>query len=161
MSLWSRIGARDMNRHLREDRVAGAARVLVRLPGIGISRASKVLALSNQDELGIYDSRSAHGLSDLCDAGGCPIIAIPPGRVIRGHAKSPNGFCAAFQEYTCVLRYLRDRAKADKILAHFGPGAKLSHQLGDGTRAARSIPVRSAPGNDWKQAAIWVVTASP
>jgi hypothetical protein len=75
------------------------------------------LALSNQDELGIYDSRSAHGLSDLCDAAGCPIIAIPPGRVIRGHAKSPNGFCVAFQEYTCVLRYLRDRAKADKIFA--------------------------------------------
>jgi hypothetical protein len=49
---------------LKGGRIADAARAL-KFPRIGISRISKVLALSDQHELGIYDSRSAHGLSDL------------------------------------------------------------------------------------------------
>ena len=49
--------------HLKSSKVAEAAKALVKLPRIGISRASKILALSDQLEFGIYDSRSAHGLS--------------------------------------------------------------------------------------------------
>jgi hypothetical protein len=80
------------------------------LPRIGISRASKVLALSNQLELGIYDSRSAHGLSDLVDRNGCHIVAIPPGRVIRGDSKTKAGYCRTFEKYIWVLRFLRKLA---------------------------------------------------
>ena len=87
----------------------------VQLREIGISRAGKVVALSDQDELGIYDSRSVHGLSDLRDARR-RIIAIPPGRVVRGDVKAPNGFCIAFEEYTWVLKHLRDLAERSTVL---------------------------------------------
>ncbi|MBI1788687.1 MAG: hypothetical protein HYR60_14205 [Acidobacteria bacterium] len=101
--------------YLRESCIAEAARALVQLREVGISRASKVLALSDQDELGIYDSRSAHGLSDLRNAAGCRIIAIPPGRVVRGDVKTPNGFCVAFEEYAWVLQHFRDLAERSKV----------------------------------------------
>jgi len=101
--------------HLQADRISEAAKALVELPGIGISRATKVLALSNQNELGIYDSRSAHGLSELSDAGR-QIVPIPPGRVIAGDNKPPMALCEAFQEYIWVLRYLRCLAKQDGVL---------------------------------------------
>lgn len=32
-------------------------------------------------------------------------------------------------------------------------GANYNHQLGDGTKTTRSVPVPSVPGNEWKQAA--------
>jgi len=96
--------------HLMEGRVAQAARALVKLPGVGISRANKVLALSDQQEFGIYDSRSAHGLSDCVGSNGQRIIPIPPGRVIRGDFR--KDYCDAFEHYTWVLRHLRDLALA-------------------------------------------------
>jgi hypothetical protein len=93
-------------RHLKEGRIAQAARELVKLPKVGISRATKVLALSDQTEFGIYDSRSAHGLSDLTGSAG-RIIPIPPGRVIAGDNRSKDEYCVAFEGYIWVLRYLR------------------------------------------------------
>jgi RNA polymerase sigma factor (sigma-70 family) len=39
--------------------------------------------------------------------------------------------------------------KADGTL--WGWGENLNYQLGDGTKETRSTPVRSVPGNDWKQ----------
>jgi len=101
--------------HIRANRPAEAAMELLKLPRIGISRASKVLALSDQQEFGIYDSRSGHGLSDLA-LSGRRIIAIPPGRVIRGDSRTSDGYCRAFAEYTWVLRYFRDRACEDPSL---------------------------------------------
>jgi hypothetical protein len=98
--------------------VAQAARKLVELPRVGISRASKILALSDQCELGIYDSRSGHGLSDLVDHAGRRIIAIPPGRVITGDARTKDGYCRAFEEYTWVLRHFRTLAREDSSLGH-------------------------------------------
>jgi hypothetical protein len=97
--------------HLEADRIVEAAWELVKLPRIGISRASKILALSDQDELGIYDSRSAHGLSDLIDSAGRRIVPIPPGRAIAGDAMAKKSCCVAFQKYTWVLRHLRSLAR--------------------------------------------------
>ena len=102
--------------HLKTNHIAQAARELVNLPGVGISRASKILALSDQHELGIYDSRSAHGLSDLVDRAGRRIIVIPPGRVITGDGRTKDGYCSAFEEFTWVLRYFRDLARKDSSL---------------------------------------------
>jgi hypothetical protein len=104
--------------HLNANRLGQAATELVKLPGIGISRASKILALSDQSELGIYDSRSAHGISDLVDSAGRRIIAIPPGRVITGDGRTKDGYCIAFEEYTWVLRHLRMLARNDSSLGH-------------------------------------------
>jgi len=103
-------------RHLKADRIAEAALELVKLPGIGISRASKILALSDQNELGIYDSRSAHGLSDLFDSAGRRIVPIPPGRAIAGDNITKKDYCVAFQKYTWVLRHLRSLARNDDSL---------------------------------------------
>jgi hypothetical protein len=105
-------------RHLKQDRLGDAARELVKLRNVGMSRASKVLALSDQNELGIYDSRSAYGLSDLVDAGGHHLILIPPSRSkkIRCDNKTKEEYCAAFQKYTWVLRFLRRLAQKDDLL---------------------------------------------
>ena len=102
--------------HLKAAHVAEAARELVKLPRIGISRASKILALSDQREFGIYDSRSAHGLSDLVDRAARRIIVIPPGRVITGDPRTKDGYCRAFEKYIWVLRYFRNLALQDSSL---------------------------------------------
>ncbi len=104
-------------RHLKDGHLAEAARALVKLPRVGISRASKVLALSDQLELGIYDSRSAHGLSDLVDRAGRRIITIPPGRVIPGDPRTKDEFCRGFEKYIYSLRYLRNLALEDSSLS--------------------------------------------
>jgi len=103
---------------LRQDQIAGAAWQLVQLPGIGISRASKVLALKNQNDFGIYDSHSAHGLSDLVDASGNRVVLIPPGRnnLIPGDHATKKQFCAAFERFTWVLREFRRMAALDREL---------------------------------------------
>jgi hypothetical protein len=98
--------------------IAAAARELTALPRIGISRASKILALSNQHEFGIYDSRSAHGLSDFVDGTGRRHICIPPGRVITGDAKTTNQYCDAFEHYIRVLRLFREIAAQDTRFAN-------------------------------------------
>jgi hypothetical protein len=108
--------------HLRKGRIAQAARESVKLSGVGISRASKVLALSNQQEFGIYDSRSVHGLSDFVGPNGQRIIPIPPGRVIRGDFR--KDYCDAFEHYTWILRHLRKLASTSGSLG--GEFARVS-----------------------------------
>lgn len=93
--------------YLRRNNIAKAASALTKLSGIGISRASKVLALSNQDKLGIYDSRAADGLSDL-KSNNKNLIPIPPGRTIPGDRLSD--FSEAFERYVYVLTFLHDCA---------------------------------------------------
>jgi hypothetical protein len=105
--------------YLKQEQIVNAALALNRLPGIGISRASKILALSDQSELAIYDSRAAHGMSDLVQ-NGQKLIPIPPGRIIRGDPLSKEDFCQAFEKYIWVLRFLRDCAQTNKKLCkHF------------------------------------------
>jgi hypothetical protein len=99
---------------LRVGSIAEAAGELTALPGVGISRASKILALSDQLEFGIYDSRAAHGLSDLVMPNGCRVVPIPPGRVIQGDWG--RDYCRAFEQYTWVLRQLRTFASDDPSL---------------------------------------------
>ena len=125
--------------HLRDGRIAQAAKELVMLPGVGISRASKVLALSDQQEFGIYDSRSAHGLSDFVGSNGQRIIPIPPGRVIRGDFR--KDYCDAFEHYTWVLRHLRKLAStSDSLGREFGRVADLEVALFTRSRSGIQLP---------------------
>lgn len=102
--------------YLAQEKLKEAALALTRLPGIGISRASKILAISDQNNLGIYDSRAAHGLSDLT-YDGFRIIPIPPGRVIAGDSHlSTEHFCAAFEQYTWLLKYFQTCCQNDLSL---------------------------------------------
>lgn len=50
---------------------------LMKIRGVGISRASKIIGLSNQEKLCIYDSRVGHVLRDL-KKGGVKLIKCPP-----------------------------------------------------------------------------------
>ncbi|MEN6327711.1 MAG: hypothetical protein ABFD18_16080 [Syntrophomonas sp.] len=106
--------------YLSHDMLYEAALALTSLPGIGISRASKILALSDQSNLGIYDSRAAHGLSDL-SFNGFRLLPIPPGRVISGDSHlSTEHFCTAFENYIWVLRYFVTCCQKDPSLSqHF------------------------------------------
>lgn len=82
------------------------------LPGIGISRVSKFLALADEARFGIYDSRVGFGLEDLVkDAR--PLIHIPPGRGRRGTTTSFREHARAFALLTCLLRELARRAGED------------------------------------------------
>lgn len=98
---------------MADGKLADAAFRLGQLRGFGISRISKVVALADQDRFGIYDSRSAHGLSDLLDGQGNRIVPIPPGRVVRGDTRSKRDFCTAFANYTGLLRLLHTFAQAE------------------------------------------------
>ena len=126
--------------------VADAAAELVRLPGIGISRASKILALANQREFGIYDSRSAHGMSDLCDASR-RLIAIPPGRVIRGdHKTKPKRESVRAIRKIYVRSCASSATKPNRMLrcASTSPGLltlklRCSHEAGRGKSQLRLL----------------------
>jgi len=52
---------------------------LMKTKGVGISRASKIVGLSNQERLCIYDSRVGHALRNL-KKGGIKLIKYPPDR---------------------------------------------------------------------------------
>ncbi len=121
----SRLSGRDIAdatsrafRALATDDLLGAVVSLVRLDGIGISRASKVVALSNQTQYGIYDSRAAHGLSDLT-IHGRRVVPIPPSRSNKFKYDYGDNlhFCEAFTTYTAVLRFLRDKARRNPELS--------------------------------------------
>ena len=105
--------------YLSQDKIEEAALSMTKLNGIGISRASKVLALSDQMDFGIYDSRAADGISDLI-YNGKRLIPIPPGRAIAGDNIPKESFCSAFRNYIWVLRFFREQAKNDNHLRqHF------------------------------------------
>ena len=81
-----------------------AAQFLVdKLVGVGISRATKMLALSDQRLYGIYDSRAGDGLRSLTNKNGRPLIPVPYGRRIQG---TSGDKALGFENYTWVLRYM-------------------------------------------------------
>ncbi|NJD01808.1 MAG: hypothetical protein FIA99_04250 [Ruminiclostridium sp.] len=105
-------------RYLQQDNIEYAALSLVKLKGIGISRASKILGLSNQNDIGIYDSRAADGLSDLV-IGNKRLVTIPPGKVVSGNTLPNTYFCVEYQKYIWILRFFRNLAQQDKDIAPY------------------------------------------
>lgn len=92
--------------YLRKGMLREAAKCLIKEPklgGVGISRASKMLALSDLDLYGIYDSRAANQLRPITDSAGKPLIPVPSGRTIRG---TYGDKALGFENYTWVLRYM-------------------------------------------------------
>lgn len=96
--------------------ISKAVKILTKLKDIGISRASKILALSNQSKFGIYDSRAAHGLSDLL-LNNKRLIPIPKGKVIEGDYIPDLG--EAFEKYIYVLTFLCHCARKDDELSNY------------------------------------------
>jgi len=56
-----------------------AVKTLMDIPGVGISRASKIIGLSDQENLCIYDSRVGHALRDLKKEN-IKLVKCPPDR---------------------------------------------------------------------------------
>lgn len=126
---------------LEKEQIELAALELTKLSGVGISRASKILGVSNQNKLGIYDSRTAHGLSDLK----CMqkrLIPIPPGQVIDGDTDLGHvEFCAAYQLYNWVLGYFKRLAiNHEDLSTHFSRVADIEIAFFSRSRAGLIMP---------------------
>lgn len=76
-----------------KDDFYGAAFEMMKPKGVNISRASKIIGLSNQEKLCIYDSRVGHALRTL-KKGGVKLIRCPPDRSFKRdgqrHQKNPR-----------------------------------------------------------------------
>jgi hypothetical protein len=104
---------------LSQNLLRSAAIELTQLKGVGISRATKIIALSNQDDFAIYDSRTGHALRDLT-IHRKRMLLIPVGRVIPGDKGiSSNTFCNEFVKYTAVIQELRNLAKNEPFAKEF------------------------------------------
>lgn len=66
---------------LDQGKVEQAASSLMSVKGVGIARATKILGLSDQEALAIYDSRVGHALRSLTHQGE-RLIHIPPSRAV-------------------------------------------------------------------------------
>ena len=107
-------------RRLSCGRLAEAAEALMEAKGVGISAASKILALMNPVDLGIYDSRAAHGLSDL-KVNGRRCIPIPPRRGGGGDNLGTTSWSTAFHRYIQLLQTLRSLASEDPLARELFP----------------------------------------
>ncbi len=82
---------------------------------------------------------------------GWPVLGIPNVNhtpFLRQVGKDKDWIDIATGDYHCLA------LKADGSL--WAWGGNIRYQLGDGTRTTRPAPVRSVPGNDWKQVAVGV-----
>ena len=92
-------------------RLEDAATAIVALPRIGISSASKLLALPSGGELVIYDHRTAKALIGL-GLNGTP-IPIPPGRAEAGTTTNPRALCRGYGLYSEAVALLFADASRD------------------------------------------------
>lgn len=83
-----------------------AAEELDSLPYVGPSRATKLLALSNQKIYGIYDARASNALREVNYLAGEIIIPVLPGRNIPGTA---GNYSLGFENFTWALRFMLEK----------------------------------------------------
>lgn len=114
---------------LRNGHIESAALELIQLKGVGISRATKIIGLSNQYDFAIYDSRTGHSLKDLAIENK-RILLIPTGRVIHGDkGVSSQMFCKEFVKYIAIIRELRDLAKNECFAEEFQRASDIEMAL--------------------------------
>jgi hypothetical protein len=89
--------------------VVNASLTLMEVKGVGISRASKVLGLADQENLCIFDSRVGNALRGLkCD--GKRVVLCPPGRVSGREydVLSRQGWAEEYIQVIWVVQTIRD-----------------------------------------------------
>jgi hypothetical protein len=101
-------------RAVAQGRLSEAVLALLALPGVGPSRATKLIALANQATMGIYDSSVA---TTLNAAAGGELVPVPPARGSARPHPSQKKLAEGFVLYTGVLRALHGRAVAEEELA--------------------------------------------
>jgi hypothetical protein len=84
-----------------------ATKTLLYIPGVGISRASKVLGLFDQDNLCIYDSRVGQALKDLKHENN-RLVMCPPGRNRPGDNLPPDDWAEQYQRLIWTLEIVRN-----------------------------------------------------
>jgi hypothetical protein len=93
---------------LDKGKLKDATMTLLKVEGIGISRASKILGLFEQENLCIYDSRVGNALKGL-KHDGKKLIPCPPGRKIPGDlGVTPHGWADSYQKLIWTLEIVRD-----------------------------------------------------
>jgi hypothetical protein len=94
--------------YLEEGELKDATITLLNIEGVGISRASKILGLFDQENLCIYDSRVGKALKDLKSKNE-KIIPCPPGRTYPGDQGLTDGKWAEnYQRLIWTLEIVRD-----------------------------------------------------
>lgn len=89
-----------------------AVKVLMNIPGVGLAGATKILGLSDQERLCIYDSRVGHALREI-RKGEKKIILCPPDRSYKRDydATTKNGWAANYEKLIWTLEVMRDYLK--------------------------------------------------
>lgn len=99
---------RNAFKYLDTGNIIEATRTLLNISGIGISRASKILGLFDQENLCIYDSRVGNTLRELKYENE-KIILCPPGRTIQGDIVTGYRIWAdQYQKLIWTLEIIRD-----------------------------------------------------
>ena len=94
--------------NLDEGNLKKATKILLNIKGVGISRASKILGLFDQENLCIYDSRVGHALKNLVYENK-KIILCPPGRNRKGDTVTKADVWAEqYQGLVWALEIVRD-----------------------------------------------------
>lgn len=94
--------------HLNEGNLVGATKILLNISGVGISRASKIIGLFDQENLCIYDSRVGNALEDL-KYQDKKVILCPAGRNRRGdNVTNVYVWAEQYQRLIWALEIIRD-----------------------------------------------------
>ena len=94
--------------YLDDGNLKDATITLLNIHDVGISSASKILGLFDQENLCIYDSRVGKALEDLKDEDG-KIIPCPPGRTYPGdQGLTDEAWAGNYQKLIWTLEIVRD-----------------------------------------------------
>lgn len=88
-------------------KISNAVQELLAIKGVGISRASKIIGLFDQERFCIYDSRVGHALKTL-QFTEKPILKCPAGRARPGDPCSDSGWAKNYQNLIWTLEVIRD-----------------------------------------------------
>jgi hypothetical protein len=88
-------------------KISDAVEELLAIEGVGISRASKIIGLFDQERFCIYDSRVGQALKTL-QFTEKPILKCPAGRSKPGDPCSESGWANNYQKVIWTLEVIRD-----------------------------------------------------
>jgi len=89
------------------------AKTLMSISGVGIATATKIIGLSNQNKLAIYDSRVGYALREM-RKNSAKVIPCPPGQSHKRDrdSKTKNGWAMNYERLIWVLEIMIEYFKA-------------------------------------------------
>ena len=97
----------------RENYYEAILRMMVGIDGVGVSRASKIIGLSDQNKLCIYDSRVGHALREL-RKGRNKLVKCPPDRGLKRDRDNvtKKDWAVNYERLIWTMEILREYFKA-------------------------------------------------